>query len=98
MRRLCAAAAALAAVATVAAAPSGAAARTGASTIQVTATSDNLHWHLTRLRDVRFAATEARGARTIDVDDSVRYQRFQGVGGAMTDSSAWLIYDELAPR
>ena len=97
MRRLCAAAAALAAVATVAAAPSGAAARTGASTIQVTATSDNLHWHLTRLRDVRFAATEARGARTIDVDDSVRYQRFQGVGGAMTDSSAWLIYDELAP-
>src|SRR5205085_820646 len=25
-----------------------------------------------------------------------RYQRFTGVGEAMTDSSAWLIYDELS--
>jgi glucosylceramidase len=31
----------------------------------------------------------------IDIDDRVRYQRFSGLGAAMTDSSAWLIYDQL---
>jgi glucosylceramidase len=33
----------------------------------------------------------------VTVDDRRRYQRFTGVGAAMTDSSAWLIYDELSP-
>lgn len=33
---------------------------------------------------------------TIVVNDRVRYQRFTGVGAAMTDTSAWLIYDELS--
>ena len=77
-------------------APTSAATRAGGPRVQVTATSDNLHWRLTRLRDARFTVTAAHSTRTIAVDDSVRYQRFVGVGGAMTDSSAWLIYDELA--
>ena len=34
---------------------------------------------------------------TIYVRDRVRYQRFAGVGAAMTDTSAWLIHDELSP-
>ncbi len=96
-RRLCAAAAALVAAATVGAFPSGATARADASRVQVTATNDNLHWRLTRLRDVRFTPTDPHSAHTIEVDDTVHYQRFDGVGGAMTDTSAWLIYDELAP-
>jgi glucosylceramidase len=75
----------------------GAAARAVGPPVQVTATSDNLGWELTRLRDVRFSAAPARSARTIAVDDRIRYQRFAGVGGAMTDSSAWLIDDQLAP-
>jgi glucosylceramidase len=95
MRRLCAAAAAL--VVALAAAGSGAAARALGPRVQVTATTNDLGWHLTRLRDVRFTVAPARSARTIDVDDGVRYQRFAGVGGAMTDTSAWLIYDQLAP-
>lgn len=33
----------------------------------------------------------------IHVDDLARYQRFTGVGAAMTDSSAWLIHDRLGP-
>ena len=34
---------------------------------------------------------------TIHVDDARRYQRFIGVGGTMTDSSAWLIWTQLTP-
>lgn len=45
----------------------------------------------------RFGASAARGAQVIDVDPAVRYQRIVGFGGAMTDSSAWLLYDELSP-
>ncbi len=33
----------------------------------------------------------------IGVSEATRYQRVKGVGGAMTDTSAWLMYDELAP-
>jgi O-glycosyl hydrolase len=33
----------------------------------------------------------------VAVDARVRYQRVVGVGAAMTDSSAWLIYDGLSP-
>ena len=31
----------------------------------------------------------------IDIDDSVLYQRVEGFGAAMTDSSAWLIERRL---
>ena len=31
----------------------------------------------------------------IRVNDSVRYQRMVGIGAALTDTSAWLVYDEL---
>jgi O-glycosyl hydrolase len=34
---------------------------------------------------------------TVAIDPRRRYQRVNGVGAALTDSSAWLIYDELAP-
>lgn len=45
---------------------------------------------------VPFSTTAPSGVPVIDVDDGTRYQRFTGVGGTMTDSAAWLIYDELA--
>jgi glucosylceramidase len=65
--------------------------------VLVVMTSQNLGWHLTRLPDRRLVADQPRNVLTIHVDDSVRYQKFSGAGGAMTDSSAWLIYDKLAP-
>ncbi len=37
------------------------------------------------------------GLPVITVNDQVRYQRFAGLGAAMTDSSAWLIYNKLSP-
>ncbi len=37
------------------------------------------------------------GLPVINVNPQARYQQFTGVGAALTDSSAWLIYDELSP-
>jgi glucosylceramidase len=39
---------------------------------------------------------QPQGLPVIDVNPQVRYQQFMGIGAAMTDSSAWLIYDQLA--
>jgi glucosylceramidase len=36
-----------------------------------------------------------QGVPVIDVNEGVRYQQFGGLGAALPDSSAWLIYDEL---
>jgi glucosylceramidase len=38
-----------------------------------------------------------QGLPVINVNPQVRYQTFTGIGAALTDSSAWLIYDELSP-
>ena len=38
------------------------------------------------------------GVPVIDVNDQVADQRFAGPGAALTDSAAWLIYDELSSR
>lgn len=38
-----------------------------------------------------------QGLPVINVNPLLRYQQFTGVGAALTDSSAWLIYDELSP-
>ena len=40
---------------------------------------------------VRFQTKQTANPLTIKIDDSVKYQRVQGFGAAMTDSSAWLI-------
>ncbi|MDF3145427.1 MULTISPECIES: discoidin domain-containing protein [unclassified Streptomyces] len=46
--------------------------------------------------DVLFKAKRTANPLTIKIDDSVKYQKVQGFGAAMTDSSAWLI-DKLSP-
>jgi len=46
--------------------------------------------------DLAFTTTAPSGVPVIDVNDQVRYQQFEGLGAAMTDSSAWLIYDNLS--
>ncbi|WP_171115862.1 MULTISPECIES: discoidin domain-containing protein [Streptomyces] len=45
--------------------------------------------------DVLFKAKRTANPLTIKIDDSVKYQKIQGFGAAMTDSSAWLI-DKLS--
>lgn len=81
----------LAAVLVALSAPSAA---TAAIVVQ---TTQNLHEALTIQPPQRFAARPAPGSAVIRVDSSIRYQRITGFGGAMTDSSAWLLYDKLAP-
>jgi glucosylceramidase len=65
--------------------------------VKVVVTSADLSQRLVRLPDLKFATSPPRGAEVIDVDDAVRYQHINGFGGAMTDTSAWLLRDELSP-
>lgn len=55
---------------------------------------------LSREADLTFAPAEPApsGTYTIDIDDAVQYQRMEGFGAAMTDSSAWLLMRVLTDR
>ena len=64
--------------------------------VEVFQTSVGLAQHLTRMPDLAFSPSAGSGT-VVRVDDRVRYQRFGGVGAAMTDSSAWLIGRLLTP-
>jgi len=65
--------------------------------VQVVQTTVDLSQALTRLPDTHLAPAAApRGMPVIAVDDAQRYQRFIGAGGGLSDSSAWLIGDELS--
>jgi glucosylceramidase len=61
---------------------------------EVVLTSADLTQHLARRPDAEFgntAATRSPGERVIDINAGVRYQKVNGFGAAMTDTSAWLI-------
>jgi glucosylceramidase len=87
---------------TALAAPAGAVARQHTKAlappvrVAVVQTTSDLADRLTALPGHTFGRRRA-SVTTIHVDDTRRYQRFIGVGGAMTDSSAWLIWDQLTP-
>jgi glucosylceramidase len=78
-------------------APAGAVAARTAANVEVVQTSPNLSQHLTRLRDVKFSSKRPKRLPMINVDDAIRYQHVRGVGAAMTDTSAWLIQQQLTP-
>ena len=65
--------------------------------VRVVLTTANLSAALTRQGDLRFRKAKVRHVPDIRIDDTIHYQRMTGFGAAMTDSSAWLIYDELPP-
>jgi glucosylceramidase len=75
----------------------GAPSATAAQRVTVVQTTANLHDALTVQAPQAFVAKRAPRSTVIRVDASVTYQRIIGFGGAMTDTSAWLLYDELAP-
>src|SRR4051794_23089438 len=95
-RRLTAGMLAALALAAVTAQPSAAKPARPGPKVNVVMTSANLSWRLSRLPDLTFADSRPTGEPVVVVDDRIRYQRFTGVGAAMTDSSAWLIYRQLA--
>ncbi len=66
----------------------------GPNAVEVVQTTADLAQHLTRLPDLQFGLLPVLGVPAIHVDDTVGYQRVSGFGGAMTDSSAWLIERE----
>jgi glucosylceramidase len=68
------------------------------SVVSVTQTSHDLSQALAAQPALRFApGVAAPGVPVIAVDDRTTYQTFRGVGAAMTDSSAWLIWQKLTP-
>ena len=66
--------------------------------VEVVLTSADLSQALTAMPEVPFseAAPAAPAGPVIDIDEGVRDQRIKSMGGAMTDSSAWLIH-QLGP-
>ncbi len=66
-----------------------------APTVQVTQTSHDLSQALSPVAQLRFSTKQPSGVPVIKVADSARYQRIVGVGAAMTDTSAWLLYTQL---
>jgi glucosylceramidase len=56
-------------------------------------TSDGIN-HLTRQSDIQFSG--AGSSPTIAVDDTQQFQQMDGFGAAITDSSAWLIYNHMS--
>ena len=65
---------------------------------EVLQTTASLSQRLTTLSDTQFAPGSTPRIAVVDVDDAVRYQRIDGVGAAMTDTSAWLIHDQLSSQ
>ena len=63
--------------------------------VGVVQTAAGLSQYLALRPSLAMSPTQAPGLPVIDVDDTVRYQQFSGVGAAMTDSSAWLLDYEL---
>jgi glucosylceramidase len=77
---------------------SEAVARPRSPRVSVIQTSSDLAQALVSLPGLRFApGAPTAGVPVIRVNDTVRYQQFTGAGAALTDSSAWLIGDELSP-
>ncbi len=64
---------------------------------EVIETTPGLSERMTPLSDAQFASGRPRHLPVITVNDAVRYQRVKGVGAAMTDTSAWLIQNQLGP-
>ena len=64
---------------------------------RVTLTTTNLAFALTTMPIGPFSSTPPAQLPVIRVEDRVHYQRITGFGAAMTDSSAWLIHDQLPP-
>jgi O-glycosyl hydrolase len=68
-----------------------AATSSGSSSVQVWLTDISAKKWVVGQSDVLFRTKNTDNPLTIKVDDSVKYQKIQGFGAALTDSSAWLI-------
>jgi glucosylceramidase len=67
-------------------------------TATVTQTTADLSDALSTQRPREWLATPAPGSAVIAVNGQIRYQTITGFGAAMTDSSAYLLQDQLTPE
>jgi glucosylceramidase len=65
--------------------------------VHVMQTAPLLSQLLKRLPDMRMQPGSVRTPTVVQVNDGAHYQSILGFGATLTDSSAWLIRDELAP-
>jgi len=78
--------------AVLAGANSGAGSLAASGPVQVVQTTSSLTQALSPVPGVTFGSTPPTpGEPVVTIDDTVAYQRIEGFGAAMTDSSAWLI-------
>ena len=63
--------------------------------VEVVQTTGDLKQELARLRDLTLQPGEPLGVPVIHVDDRFPALKINGFGAAMTDTSAWLIYEQL---
>jgi glucosylceramidase len=64
--------------------------------VSVTLTRASLRAALKPMRPLRFSSAPVN-VRTLDLNPAVSYQQMIGFGAAMTDSSAWLLHEQLPP-
>lgn len=65
-------------------------------TVSVWVTTADKSKLLQQQANVTFLADSGSNPTTIDVNEATTYQQMDGFGAAMTDSSAWLIYNKLS--
>jgi glucosylceramidase len=65
-------------------------------TVQIVETTGDQTMLLQSQPSVAFASGGSSGGLVITVDASTQYQQMDGVGGSLTDSSAWLIWNKLS--
>ncbi|MBV9309286.1 MAG: hypothetical protein JOZ73_00550 [Solirubrobacterales bacterium] len=75
--------------------PARASAGTGSTSVEVVQTTADQSSALTRQPDLQLSSTPPQGLPVINVDDRTSYQRVDGFGGTMTDTSAWLLEQQL---
>jgi glucosylceramidase len=67
------------------------------TSVQVVQTDPALSQFLAPQPSLAFSAAQPQGVPVIGVNGGLQYQRFTGLGAAMTDSSAWLTFDQISP-
>ena len=72
--------------------------RSGADgVVQVVQTDPALSQLLAPQPGLALSPVQPQGVPVIGVNEQVRYQQFTGLGAAATDSSAWLMFNQISP-
>jgi glucosylceramidase len=69
----------------------------GSQPVEVWLTTGDASIKLQQQLSISFHAGTGSNSRRVVVDESLQYQQMDGFGAAITDSSAWVIYNLLSP-